>query len=216
MNQTMKKFSKIEKAVSKLAKAIREIGTDNVFDDINIKSSLRLLNGKDAVDCSMYLNSVLMVGPMMPTQPKYPMTSAPPAPQLYPSAAYNNVFKTDRDKAASILDPASPALHEMSKHVTDAIKNMSNQLSANEQKMAYANKFVTMVTSLLPQPGHLEGSMMLMGDLLEALDCEELDRARDLIRQHWVLDKENEEEIADTDEDPGEEDPNPTTGPWSE
>ena len=203
MNQTMKKFSKIEKAVSKLAKAIREIGTDNVFDDMNIKSSLRLLNGKDAVDCSIYLNSVLMVGPMLPTAPKYPIP-----PQFATDPAYNNVFKTDRDNATE-------ALSNMNKKVSDAIKNMNNQLSENERKMAYANKFVAIVTSLLPA-GHLEGSLMLMGDLLEALDCEELDKARDLIRQHWVLDKEKEEPETDanTDEDAGETDPNAPTGPW--
>lgn len=202
MNQTMKKFSKIEKAVSKLAKAIREIGTDNVLDDMNIKSSLRLLNCKDAVECSMYLNSVLMVGPMMPTQPKYPMTAPP---QLLTDPAYNNVFKTDRDNAAD-----EAAIRNMSQKVSDALKNMNNQLSENERKMAYANKFVAMVTSLLPA-GHLEGSLMLMGDLLEALDCEELDKARDLIRQHWVLDKYKEEPETNTNEDPGEEDPDPLT-----
>lgn len=200
MNQTMKKFSKIEKAVSKLAKAIREIGTDNVFDDINIKSSLRLLNGKDAVDCSMYLNSVLMVAPMLPTAPKYPIP-----PQFATDPAYNNVFKTDRDNAAD-----EAAIRNMSQKVSDALKNMNNQLSENERKMAYANKFVAMVTSLLPA-GHLEGSLMLMGDLLEALDCEELDKARDLIRQHWVLDKYKEEPETDTNEDLGEEDPDPLT-----
>ena len=205
MNQTMKKFSKIEKAVSKLAKAIREVGTDNVFDDINIKSSLRLLNGKDAIDCSIYLNSMLMASPMMPPQPKYPITA--PA-QMMHDPAYNNVFKTDRDNAES-------ALHDMSHKISDALKNMNNQLSENERKMAYANKFVAMVTSLLPA-GHLEGSLQLMGDLLEALDCEELDKARDLIRQHWVLDKEKEEPKTDanTDEDAGETDPNAPTGPW--
>lgn len=206
MNQTMKKFSKIEKAVSKLAKAIREVGTDNVFDDINIKSSLRLLNGKDAIDCSIYLNSMLMASPMLPpVPPKYP---TPPA-QLRPDVAYNNVFKTDRDNAES-------ALHDMSQKVSDVLKNMNNQLSENERKMAYANKFVAIVTSLLPA-GHLEGSLQLMGDLLEALDCEELDKARDLIRQHWVLDKEKEEPKTDTntDEDSVEPDPDLTTGPWS-
>lgn len=207
MNQTMKKFSKIEKAVSKLAKAIREVGTDNVFDDINIKSSLRLLNGKDAIDCSMYLSSVLMASPMLPIPPKYP---TPPAP-IRPDIAYNNVFKTDRDKATD-ENEADTALRHMSQQISSAIKNMNNQLSENERKMAYANKFVAMVTSLLPA-GHLEGSLQLMGDLLEALDCEELDKARDLIRQHWVLDKVNEEPETDTNEDPGEEaDP---TGPWS-
>ena len=208
MNQTMKKFSKIEKAVSKLAKAIREVGTDNVFDDINIKSSLRMLNGKDVFDCSLYLNGVTMASPMLPTPPKYPITAAP----LRPDIAYNNVFKTDRDKAA---DGADPILANMSQKVSDALKSMNTQLSENERKMAYANKFVAMVTSLLPA-GHLEGSLMLMGDLLEALDCEELDKARDLIRQHWVLDKEKEEAEtdADTDEDAGEVDPNAPTGPW--
>lgn len=210
MNQTMKKFSKIEKAVSKLAKAIREVGTDNVFDDINIKSSIRLLNGKDAIDCSIYLNSMLMTPPILPTQPKYPITA--PA-QMMHDPAYNNVFKTDRDKATDEAE-ANSALNHMSQQISNAIKNMNNQLSENERKMAYANKFVAMVTSLLP-PGHLEGSLQLMGDLLEALDCEELDKARDLIRQHWVLDKEKEEPETDTNEDPGEEaDPN-TTGPWS-
>lgn len=211
MNQTMKKFSKIEKAVSKLAKAIREVGTDNVFDDINIKTSLRLLNGKDIIDCSLYLNGVTMASPMLPPIPqKYP---TPPAP-LRPDIAYNNVFKTDRDKATDEAE-ANSALNHMSQQISNAIKNMNNQLSENERKMAYANKFVAMVTSLLP-PGHLEGSLQLMGDLLEALDCEELDKARDLIRQHWVLDKEKEEPTtdADTNEDPGEEDPN-ITGPWS-
>lgn len=208
MNQTMKKFKKIEKAVSKLAEAIREVGTDNVFDDINIKSSLRLLNGKDAIDCLIYLNGVTMTPPMLPPTPKYPITA--------PSPAYNNVFKTDRDKAAT--NEADSALNHMSQQISNALKNMNNQLSENERKMAYANKFVEMVTSLLPS-GHLEGSLQLMGDLLEALDCEELDKARDLIRQHWVLDKEKEEPTTDTDadtnEDPGEEaDPN-ITGPWS-
>lgn len=212
MNQTMKKFSKIEKAVSKLAKAIREVGTDNVFDDINIKSSIRLLNGKDAIDCSIYLNSMLMTSPMLPAQPKYPI--APAQMMQYP--VYNNVFKTDRDKATDEAE-ADSALNHMSQQISNAIKNMNNQLSENERKMAYANKFVAMVTSLLPA-GHLEGSLQLMGDLLEALDCEELDKARDLIRQHWVLDKEKEEPTtdtnADTNEDPGEADPN-ITGPWS-
>ncbi len=200
MNQTMKKFKKIEKAVSKLAEAIREVGTDNVFDDINIKTSLRLLNGKDAIDCLIYLNGVTMAPTMLP--PKYP---TPPAP-LRPDIAYNNVFKTDRDNAEL-------SLCNMNKKVSDALKNMNNQLSANERKMDYANKFVAMVTSLLPA-GHIEGSLQLMGDLLEALDCEELDKARDLIRQHWVLDKEKEEPETDTNEDPGEENPNPT-GSWS-
>lgn len=213
MNQTMKKFSKIEKAVSKLAKAIREVGTDNVFDDINIKSSLRLLNGKDVIDCSIYLNGVTMASPMLPPlPPKYPMTTPP---QMMHDPAYNNVFKTDRDKATDETE-ADSALHHMSQQISNAIKNMNNQLSENERKMAYANKFVAMVTSLLPA-GHLEGSLQLMGDLLEALDCEELDKARDLIRQHWVLDNEKEEPTtdADTNEDPGEEaDPN-ITGPWS-
>ncbi len=207
MNQTMKKFKKIEKAMSKLADAIREVGTDNVFDDINIKSSLRLLNGKDAIDCAFYLNNVTMASPMLPPiPPKYP---TPPAP-LRPDVAYNNVFKTDRDNAAD-----EAAIRDMSQKVSDALKNMNNQLSENERKMAYANKFVAMVTSLLPA-GHLEGSLMLMGDLLEALDCEELDKARDLIRQHWVLDKEKEEPETDanTDEDAGETDPNAPTGSW--
>lgn len=205
MNQTMKKFSKIEKAVSKLAKAIREIGTDNVFDDINIKSSLRLLNGKDAIDCLIYLNGVTTTPPIFP--PKYPMTAPP---QMMHDPAYNNVFKTDRDNAAD-----EAAIRNMSQKVSDALKNMNNQLSENERKMAYANKFVAMVTSLLPA-GHLEGSLMLMGDLLEALDCEELDKARDLIRQHWVLDKVKEEPETDanTDEDAGETDPNAPIGPW--
>ena len=205
MNQTMKKFKKIEKAMSKLAEAIREVGTDNVFDDINIKSSLRLLNGKDAIDCLIYLNGVTMTPPMLPPTPKYPIPAQMPA--------YNNVFKTDRDKAAANETEADSALNHMSQQISNAIKNMNNQLSENERKMAYANKFVAMVTSLLPA-GHLEGSLQLMGDLLEALDCEELDKARDLIRQHWVLDKDNEEPETDTNEDPGEEDPN-TTGPWS-
>ena len=62
----------------------------------------------------------------------------------------------------------------------------------------------------------VDAQILVCAECGEEFYCEELDKARDLIRQHWVLDKEKEEPETDanTDEDAGETDPNAPTGPW--
>jgi hypothetical protein len=159
------KFKRISEAIIEIADLIKDESWNEYFQ---YQNGMKQFIGKEYTDVQNAL---------------FPQMYNP---VYYPPSPYGYGYGQPQQKPwSSAWAPGSPVTQQRDIFDSIGATKLKEAMKKEEEDLDDATKFIESVTPLLPK-GHLDATMPLVGEIIEAVRNKDYERAASLVKNNWI------------------------------